>query len=229
MSSGDESARAVVVWSVSLKEVQNTIRAVGSPCGHKASVGFAQRLLRCHNPSSPRPPGIPTIIPSSCRFGPMMLAVAAPDRRLGIRVVRRLECTERAPGEGGPVGSRHLAVAHRGGRNGMNPGRSLLGQALLWRMRNPPTPQCVEEHQGRNAAKDGHPGDVADHGDGYDDDEPESSSDALPTPPPGVVSLGSGRAEGHMSGRPQPLVDSPHHTHLRRIRPRAARMSRVST
>jgi hypothetical protein len=57
MSSGDESARAVIVWGLSLKEVQNPLRAVGSPCGNKASVGFAQRLWRCHNPSPPRPPG----------------------------------------------------------------------------------------------------------------------------------------------------------------------------
>lgn len=32
----------------------------------------------------------------------------------------------------------------------------------------------------------------------------------MPTPPPCEVSLSSRRAEGHVSGRPQPPVDSPH-------------------
>lgn len=57
-------------------------------------------------------------------------------------------------------------------------GRALLGQGLLWRVRNPPTPQCIEEHQGRHATKHACSGKIAEDGEGHDDYEPESSRDA---------------------------------------------------
>jgi hypothetical protein len=38
---GDESPRAVIVWSLSLKQPENPLCAVGGPCGHKTSVGVA--------------------------------------------------------------------------------------------------------------------------------------------------------------------------------------------
>jgi hypothetical protein len=49
-SPGDESPRAVIIWSFSLKDGQNALCTVGSPRRNKTSVGFAQRLWRCHNP-----------------------------------------------------------------------------------------------------------------------------------------------------------------------------------
>ena len=49
-SPGDESPRAVIIWSFSLKDGQNALCAVGSPRRNKTSLGFTQRLKRCHNP-----------------------------------------------------------------------------------------------------------------------------------------------------------------------------------
>jgi hypothetical protein len=50
-SGGDGSARAIVCWSFGLKQLQDPLCATGSPCGDKASVGFAERLRRCHQPT----------------------------------------------------------------------------------------------------------------------------------------------------------------------------------
>ncbi len=49
-SPGDESPRAVIIWSFSLKDGQNALCTVGSPRRNKTSVGFAQRLWRYHKP-----------------------------------------------------------------------------------------------------------------------------------------------------------------------------------
>ncbi len=38
---GDESPGAVILWSLSLKQLQNPLCAVGGPCGDKTPVGFA--------------------------------------------------------------------------------------------------------------------------------------------------------------------------------------------
>ena len=89
----------------------------------------------------------------------------------------------------------------------------LLGQFLFWRMRYPPAPQCIEEQHKRNAAKHGHHNKIGEDGQGHDGDEPESSSHAVPTPPPSEVSLSSWWASRHMSGRPHQLVDSTPHPH----------------
>lgn len=45
---GDQRPGAVIIWSLSLKDSQDALGAVGSPCSDKASVGFAKRLWRCH-------------------------------------------------------------------------------------------------------------------------------------------------------------------------------------
>jgi hypothetical protein len=45
---GDQGPRSVIVWSFSLKDSQYSLSTVGSPCRDKTSVGFAQRLWRCH-------------------------------------------------------------------------------------------------------------------------------------------------------------------------------------
>ena len=38
---GDERPRAVIIWSLGLKQPENPLCAVGGPCGNKTSVGFA--------------------------------------------------------------------------------------------------------------------------------------------------------------------------------------------
>jgi hypothetical protein len=38
---GDQRPRAIIIWSLSLKQPQNPICTVGSPCGDKTSIGFA--------------------------------------------------------------------------------------------------------------------------------------------------------------------------------------------
>jgi hypothetical protein len=48
-SPGDERPRAVIIWSLSLKEPEDPFDAVGGPCGDKTSVGFAERLRRSHH------------------------------------------------------------------------------------------------------------------------------------------------------------------------------------
>lgn len=40
----NERPRAVIIGRLRLKEPQDTLRAVGGPCGNKAPVGFTQRL-----------------------------------------------------------------------------------------------------------------------------------------------------------------------------------------
>ncbi len=92
-------------------------------------------------------------------------------------------------------------------------GRALLADFPFWRMRNPPTPQRMEEKQKRHAAKHGHRDKVGQDGERGDDHEAESSRDAVPTPPPCEVGLSSWRPPGHMSGRSHQLVNSTHHAH----------------
>jgi hypothetical protein len=46
----DESPRAAIIWSLSLKEPENPVGAVGGPRGDKAAAGFAERLWRSHDP-----------------------------------------------------------------------------------------------------------------------------------------------------------------------------------
>jgi hypothetical protein len=50
--SGNRSARAVISRRFSLKQPQNSLSAVGGPRGHKAPVGFTERLRRSHHPDS---------------------------------------------------------------------------------------------------------------------------------------------------------------------------------
>jgi hypothetical protein len=49
-SPGDECPRAAIIWSLSLKEPENPVGAVGGPGGDKAAVGFAERVWRSHDP-----------------------------------------------------------------------------------------------------------------------------------------------------------------------------------
>jgi hypothetical protein len=72
-SPGDDSPRAIIVWSLSLKQVQNPRRAVGRPSGNKTSVVFAQRLWRCHNPPSQTARASRQIFPSVCWPGGIAL------------------------------------------------------------------------------------------------------------------------------------------------------------
>ncbi len=81
-------------------------------------------------------------------------------------------------------------------------------------MRDPPTPQCIEEQQQGNAAKHGHSGNIGEDGEVGDEEESESSRNAVRTPPPCEVGLSAQRASGYMSGRAHPLVDSAHQPHM---------------
>jgi hypothetical protein len=47
-SSGDGGTRAVISWSLGLKQPQDALCAVGGPCGDKAPVGLAEGLRRSH-------------------------------------------------------------------------------------------------------------------------------------------------------------------------------------
>ena len=47
----DGRAGAIITWSFGLEQRENSLGAVGGPCGVKTSVGFAQRLRRPHGRS----------------------------------------------------------------------------------------------------------------------------------------------------------------------------------
>src|SRR5579864_2892121 len=55
-SAGDRSARAIVSWSLGLEQPQDPLCTIGSPCGDKTSVGFAERLRRSHLSDCTEPP-----------------------------------------------------------------------------------------------------------------------------------------------------------------------------
>lgn len=56
---GDERPRAVIIWSLRLKQPEHPLCAVSGPCGNKTSVGFAERLWRPHHPIALRPAAPP--------------------------------------------------------------------------------------------------------------------------------------------------------------------------
>ena len=67
---GDESPRPIVIRSLGLKQPQDSLGAVGGPCGNKAAVRFAQRLWRrhqtdCHAPYEVRVVVSPSLAESS--------------------------------------------------------------------------------------------------------------------------------------------------------------------
>ncbi len=59
---GDESTRAVVIWSLGLEQPQDPLSAIGGPCGDKTSIAFTERLWRSHHsPLRSRPDHCPLV------------------------------------------------------------------------------------------------------------------------------------------------------------------------
>jgi hypothetical protein len=54
---GDESPRAIIIWSLSLEQPENPLGAVSGPRSDKTSVGFAERLRRTHRADSTQASG----------------------------------------------------------------------------------------------------------------------------------------------------------------------------
>jgi hypothetical protein len=59
--SGDRVMRAAIARSLRLKEREYTFGAIGRPCRHGPSFGFAQRLRRTHSGILPTPARSPAL------------------------------------------------------------------------------------------------------------------------------------------------------------------------